>query len=89
VSNCEQPAIPFLCRFTGMKVEIKLKTVELDGNDGLVATFSDGTTGAYVVEELLEMRPFRERTKIKKIRMFLSQGCNDDDPEAKARQADC
>jgi len=37
--------------------------VELDGNDGVVVTFSDGTTGAYVAEELLELRPFRERVK--------------------------
>ena len=27
---------------------------------GLILTFSDGTTGAYVVEELLELRPNRE-----------------------------
>jgi hypothetical protein len=50
-----------------MKAEIQLLTVELDGNDGLVVTFSDGTTDAYVVEELLELRPYRERVKIKKI----------------------
>jgi hypothetical protein len=50
-----------------MKAEIQLLTVELDGNDGLVVTFSDGTTGAFVVEELLELRPVRERVKIKKI----------------------
>lgn len=36
--------------FTVMKVEIQLLAVELDGNDGLVATFSDGTTGGYVTE---------------------------------------
>jgi hypothetical protein len=71
-----------------MKVEIQLKTVELDGNDGLVATFSDGTTGAYVVEELLELRPYRERTKTKKIKMSLRQGCNYDDPEGKPSRAD-
>ena len=28
--------------------------------DGLIVTFSDGTVGAYVVEELLELRPHRE-----------------------------
>ena len=50
-----------------MKSEIQLLTVELDGNDGLVVTFSDGTTDAYVVEELLELRPYRERVRIKKI----------------------
>ena len=46
---------------------IQLQAVELDGNDGLVVTFSDETTGAYVVEELLELRPYRERVRIKKI----------------------
>jgi len=40
---------------------ITILTTELDGDDGLIATFSDGTTGAYVVEELLELRPIRER----------------------------
>jgi len=50
-----------------MKAEIQLLAVELDGQDGLVVTFSDGTTGGYVIEELLELRPIRERVKIKKI----------------------
>ena len=40
----------------------------LDGHDGLVVTFSDMTTGGYVVEELLELRPIRERVKTKKIK---------------------
>ncbi len=40
---------------------IQIRTTELDGDDGLIVTFSDGTTGAYVVEELLELRPVRER----------------------------
>jgi hypothetical protein len=35
-----------------MKKEIHLLAVELDGKDGLVVTFSDGTTGGYVIEEL-------------------------------------
>jgi hypothetical protein len=41
---------------------IKITSVERDGDDGLIVTFSDGTTGAYVVEELLELRPHREPT---------------------------
>ena len=49
-----------------MKDEIHLLAVELDSSDGLVVTFSDGTTGGYVVEELLELRPIRERVEIKK-----------------------
>jgi len=34
--------------------------LEKDGDDGVIVTFSDGTWGAYVVEELLELRPYRE-----------------------------
>lgn len=49
-----------------MKDEVQVLAVELDGNDGLVVTFSDGTTDGYVAEELLELRPYRERRKIKK-----------------------
>jgi len=45
---------------------IRILTTELDGDDGLIVAFSDGTTGAYVVEELLELRPFRERVTTKK-----------------------
>ena len=44
-----------------MNGEIQILAVELDGEDGLLVTFSDGTTGGYVVEELLELRPVRER----------------------------
>ena len=39
---------------------IKIVSVEQDGEDGLIVTFSDGTVGAYVVEELLHLRPMRE-----------------------------
>jgi hypothetical protein len=39
---------------------IEIVSVERDGNDGLLVDFSDGTTAAYVVEELLELRPHRE-----------------------------
>jgi hypothetical protein len=46
-----------------MSFGIRILTTELDGNDGLIVTYSDGTTGEYVAEELLELRPFRERTK--------------------------
>jgi hypothetical protein len=48
-----------------MAQTIKMLTAEFDGDDGLIVTFSDGTTGAYVIEELLELRPFRERVKTK------------------------
>lgn len=39
---------------------IRILNVRRDGDDGLIVTFSDGTTAAYVVEELLELRPQRE-----------------------------
>ena len=55
-----------MCIFPCMKNEIQMLAVELDGLDGLMVTFSDGTTGGYVIEELLELRPIRERVKIKK-----------------------
>jgi hypothetical protein len=42
---------------------IKILSVKHDGGDGLIVTFSDGTVGAYVVEELLELRPHREPKK--------------------------
>ena len=48
-----------------MKDEIQMLAVELDGKDGLLVTFSDGTTGGYVIEELLQLRPVRERMKVK------------------------
>jgi hypothetical protein len=45
-----------------MAEPIGVLTVERDGEDGLLVTFSDGTTAGYVAEELLELRPFREPT---------------------------
>jgi hypothetical protein len=66
VSNSEQSAIPSKCNSFRMNGEIQILAVELDGHDGLVVTFSDGTTGGYVIEELLHLRPIRERSKIKK-----------------------
>jgi hypothetical protein len=48
-----------------MPNSIRILATERDGDDGLIVTFSDGTTGAYVIEELLELRPFRERAKTK------------------------
>ena len=40
--------------------EIRITGVELDGGDGLLVTFSDRTTGAYAVEELLGLQVLRE-----------------------------
>jgi hypothetical protein len=50
-----------------MAKRLRILTTELDGDDGLIVTFSDGTTGAYVIEELLHLRPIRERTKTKTV----------------------
>ncbi len=38
--------------------------VEKDAPDGLIVTFSDGTTAGFVVEELLNLRPIREQVKV-------------------------
>jgi hypothetical protein len=43
-----------------MAVLTKIESVEVEGDDGMIVTYSDGTIGAYVVEELLELRPQRE-----------------------------
>jgi hypothetical protein len=46
-----------------MHEAIQIIAVEMDGTDGLIVTFSDGTIAGYVVEELLELRPRREPCK--------------------------
>jgi hypothetical protein len=46
-----------------MAYPIQILSTELDGTDGLIVTFSDGTSDAYVAEELLELRPHRQPTK--------------------------
>jgi hypothetical protein len=38
----------------------QIPTVERDGEDGFLVTFSDGTIAGSVAEELLELRPCRE-----------------------------
>ena len=68
-----------------MKHGVRLLAVELDGDDGLVVTFSDGTIGAYVAEELLELRPYRERPRNTKIH---NEGPTYDNPEGEAYGAD-
>jgi hypothetical protein len=40
---------------------IRILTMDRD-DDGMVVTFSDGTTAGYLVEELLDLRPQRLRT---------------------------
>ncbi|MGO9326314.1 MAG: hypothetical protein ACLP07_17305 [Terracidiphilus sp.] len=46
-----------------MTEQIRIIEVEKDGEDGLIVTFSDGTICGYVAEELLEIRPIREKVK--------------------------
>jgi len=46
-----------------MSGEIHILKVEIDGEDGVIVTFSDGTICGYVVEELLLLRPIREVVK--------------------------
>jgi|HubBroStandDraft_5_1064220.scaffolds.fasta_scaffold676160_1 hypothetical protein len=40
---------------------IEIVKVEQEGPDGVLVTFSDGTIAGYVVEELLDLRPVREK----------------------------
>jgi hypothetical protein len=47
-----------------MAGDINIIRVEKDDPDGIIVTFSDGTFGGYVVEELLELRPYREPIQV-------------------------
>jgi hypothetical protein len=42
---------------------VRILKLEIENDDGLIVTFSDGTIGASVVEELLELWPYREPAK--------------------------
>jgi hypothetical protein len=46
-----------------MVEDIKIVSVKLEGEYGLIVTFSDGTDDAFTVEELLELRPYRDRAR--------------------------
>jgi hypothetical protein len=50
-----------------MSDHVRILSVEQDGGDGLIVTFSDGTIGGYVVEELLALRPLREEVPKTKV----------------------
>ena len=50
-----------------MDNEIRILSVKLDGPDGLIVTFSDGTQDAFVVEELLALRPLRMKVAAEKV----------------------
>lgn len=60
MSKTGQPSNRRPGKVFSMFQQIRIVTVERDCDDGLIVTFSDGTTAAYVVEELLELRPERE-----------------------------
>jgi len=64
VSKTEQLANRVIVYTLVMAEPIQILTVERDGEDGLIVTFSDGTSAGYVAEELLELRPFREPTAL-------------------------
>jgi len=53
MTNIEQTPARKWDRLSNMSGEIHILKVEQDGEDGLIVTFSDGTTCGYVVEELL------------------------------------
>ena len=50
-----------------MASDTRIINVEKDGPDGIIVALSDGTVGAYVVEELLELRPYREQVQVESI----------------------
>jgi hypothetical protein len=66
--NIEQPTAVQTDTVSAMASEIRILDVEKDGEDGVIVTFSDGTVGGCVVEELLELRPIREKAKTPKAR---------------------
>jgi hypothetical protein len=43
---------------------IQITKVELDADDGILVTFSDGTITGYVAEELIRLRPYRETIEL-------------------------
>jgi hypothetical protein len=60
-----------------MSIPTNILAVELDGADGLIVTFSDGTSDGYVAEELLELRPHRPPVRF-------GVGSSDDDEAQRA-----
>jgi len=60
VSNPEQSAIRQKARLGTMVENTRIVSAKLEGEYGLIVTFTDGTEDAYTVEELLELRPCRD-----------------------------
>jgi hypothetical protein len=46
-----------------LQMPLQILTAEKDGEDGLIVTFSDGTTAGYIAEELVSLRPIREKVE--------------------------
>ena len=61
MSGMGQLAVELGVSMHSVSSKIGILRAEVDGEDGVIVTFSDGTIGAYVAEELLELRPIRER----------------------------
>ena len=47
-------------RLDTMAEDTRIVSAKLEGEYGLIVTFTDGTEDAYTVEELLELRPCRD-----------------------------
>jgi hypothetical protein len=49
-------------------LNVRILSAEKDGDDGILVRFSDGTVTGYVAEELLRLRPAREKDQEPKAR---------------------
>lgn len=58
-SKQNRPAVevPVLCLMA--ETRIRILAVSRDSDEGIIVTFSDGTSDGFVTEELLELRPHR------------------------------
>ena len=61
VCSFDHPPASQLAILLNMDTTTHILTVDKDSHDGVIVTFSDGTAAGYVVEELLMLRPVRER----------------------------
>jgi hypothetical protein len=63
MSDIRQSADLLLIKLPVMADDIRILKIDLEDPYGFMVTFSDGTTGAYAIEELLELRSLREPVK--------------------------
>jgi hypothetical protein len=53
-----------MAKHPGLRIlNVRILSAEMDGDDGVLVRFSDGTIAGYVAEELLRLRPAREKTE--------------------------